>query len=317
MITLPDFHDIIHLHRYLQDVPFEVTPSDLYDAGSLYGFDRNNSLNPDWEHTYDKRTYNHYIAQGKLPQDAKEVLARSLHDYCMTKALDTYLKPYDKQQVVGVMGGHNLKRTEPVYRQIVDLSKQLTEQGRLMVTGGGPGAMQATHVGAWMAGRTTAEVDEAMRILQQAPDFQSDEWLSTSFEVMIRFPQEQGYRSLGIPTWFYGHEPASPFATHIAKYFDNSIREDKVLTIPFGGIIFTPGSAGTVQEVFQDAVQNHYLTYGISSPMIFFGVEFWTKDLPVYSFLKDMMESGRYKNLLLTLTDDPQEVVEALNKGPK
>lgn len=111
MITLPDFHDIIHLHRYLQDVPFEVTPSDLYDAGSLYGFDRNSSVNPDWEHTYDKQTYNHYIAQGKLPQDAKEVLARSLHDYCMTKALDTYLKAYEPQQVVGVMGGHNLKRT--------------------------------------------------------------------------------------------------------------------------------------------------------------------------------------------------------------
>ena len=186
----------------------------------LNGCVRKSSLNPDWEHTYDKRTYNHYIRQGKLPQDAKEVLARSLHDYCITMALDTYLKPYDKQQVVGVMGGHNLKRTEPVYRQIVDLSKQLTEQGRLMVTGGGPGAMQATHVGAWMAGRTTAEVDEAMRILQQAPDFQSDEWLSTGFEVMRRFPQEQGYRSLGIPTWFYGHEPASPFATDIAKYFD-------------------------------------------------------------------------------------------------
>ena len=312
MITLPDFHDIIHLHRYLSDVPFEVTPSTLYNAGSLYGFDRKSSLNPDWEHTYDKRTYNHYISQGKLPQDAKEVLARSLHDYCITMALDTYLKPYDKQQVVGVMGGHNLKRTEPMYRQIVDLSKQLTEQGRLMVTGGGPGAMQATHVGAWMAGRTAAEVDVAMRILQQAPDFQSDEWLSTGFEVMRRFPQEQGYRSLGIPTWFYGHEPASPFATDIAKYFDNSIREDKVLTIPFGGIIFTPGSAGTVQEVFQDAVQNHYLTYGFSSPMIFLGVEFWTKDLPVYSLLKDMMEAGRYKNLLLTLTDDSNEVMKVL-----
>ena len=85
-----------------------------------------------------------------------------------------------------------------------------------------------------------------------------------------------------------------------------------MLTIPFGGIIFTPGSAGTVQEVFQDAVQNHYLTYGFSSPMIFLGVEFWTKDLPVYSLLKDMMEAGRYKNLLLTLTDDSNEVMKVL-----
>ena len=46
--------------------------------------------------------------------------------------------------------------------------------------------------------------------------------------------------------------------------------------------------------------------------MIFLGVEFWTKDLPVYSLLKDMMEAGRYKNLLLTLTDDSNEVMKVL-----
>ena len=32
--------------------------------------------------------------------------------------------------------------------------------------------------------------------------------------------------SLGVPTWFYGHEPPNLFATRIAKFFTNALRED-------------------------------------------------------------------------------------------
>ena len=85
--------------------------------------------------------------------------------------------------------------------------------------------------------------------------------------------------SLGIPTWLYGHEPSTPFATHIAKLFENSIREDSILTLAFGGIIYAPGSAGTVQEIFQEAVQNHYLSFGVSSPMIFLGSKYWNDEI--------------------------------------
>ena len=126
-----------------------------------------------------------------------------------------------------------------------------------------------------------------------------------------RFPQER-YRSLGLPTWLYGHEPSTPFATDIAKWFDNSIREDSILTIAFGGIVFTPGSAGTMQEVFQEAVQNHYLSFGLSSPMIFFGKHFWNEEMPVYPFIQDLVRKGKYKNLLLTLTDSSEEAVAQL-----
>ena len=44
--------------------------------------------------------------------------------------------------------------------------------------------------------------------------------------------------SLALPTWHYGHEPFTPFATHVAKYFLNSIREDVLLTLASCGIIF-------------------------------------------------------------------------------
>jgi len=241
------------------------------------------------------------------------MLARALHDYAMDRELQRYLEAWDKQRVVGVMGGHQLLRTDKMYREIAFLSKELTERHSLMVTGGGPGAMEATHFGAWMAGKPNQDLEKALETLAQAPSFKDAGWLETSFEVMQSYPQNE-FRSLGIPTWLYGHEPSTPFATDIAKYFDNSIREDTILTIAFGGVIFTPGSAGTMQEVFQEAVQNHYLSFGFSSPMIFLGRKFWDEEMPVYPFLEQMMKEGRYKNLQLTLTDSFHEAVQDLLK---
>lgn len=256
--------------------------------------------------------YKHFIANGKQAQNVEESLARTLHDHCIHVALDEFFKKYDSRFCLGIMGGHALLRTDPMYKKVVLLSKRLTEQGFIMLSGGGPGAMEATHLGAWMAGRTEQDVDAAIDILKTAPSFKDKGWLSTSFEVMERYPRKGDYVSLGIPTYLYGHEPSAPFATHIAKFFENSIREDLILTYAFGGIIYTPGSAGTMQEIFQDAVQNHYLSFGYSSPMIFLGTDFWTKELPVYPFLEELVKLGKYKNMQLTLTDDFDEIVKEL-----
>lgn len=310
MISNAEFFAQRNLVDYLREVPFNVTPPGLYCAPSLYG-----EMMKDCQCKccYDMEVYQHFLSKGKHTDDEMEMLARALHDFAIGHYLDEFLNGYDPRQVVGVMGGHGVLRTSDEYRQVVELSKELTERDTLMVTGGGPGVMEATHLGAWMAGRPMAEVDEALKILSEAPGFKDEGWLQTAFEVIRRYPQER-YHSLGIPTWLYGHEPSAAFATDIAKYFDNSIRENTILTVAFGGIVFTPGSAGTMQEVFQEAVQNHYLSFGYASPMVFLGRKFWTEDIPVYPFLEQMMQEGRYKNLQLKLTDSSHEVVEELLK---
>ena len=155
------------------------------------------------------------------------------------------------------------------------------------------------------------ETEDALNLLKEAPSFKDRLWLETALQVMEKYPQEQTV-SLGVPTWLYGHEPATPFATHIAKYFDNSIREDSILTIAKGGIIYSPGSAGTMQEIFQEAVQNHYLSFGYASPMIFMNKEYWTEEMPVYRLMQHLVDKGKYKNLLMTLTDSQDEIVKAL-----
>lgn len=286
---------------YLDLVPYEIGRQKLYSAEDLYG--------PDG---YDAKVYECYLQKGKHASTTKELLARSIHDYCIRKALEDFMKGRNPLKTIGVMGGHGLQRTDEQYKQIARISKRLTENGCLMVTGGGPGAMEATHLGAWMAGRSGEELHAAFDMLAATPCFKDESWVRTAMEVREHFPQEHDYESLGVPTWLYGHEPATPLATHIAKFFDNSIREDFILTAAFGGIIFTPGSAGTLQEIFQDAVQNHYLSFGFASPMVFVGTKFWKEEVPIYPLLQHLMGTGKYKNLILSLTDSDEEVVNTL-----
>ena len=304
--------DFEAIANYLRDVPFDVTRRQLYSAADLYeGYDPNHPAT--FECCYDTRVYRHFIAKGKQATDVNESLARTLHDHGVHIALNEFFDNHAPRLCVGVMGGHALRRTDKMFADIVRLSKQLTEQGFFMLSGGGPGAMEATHLGAWLAGRDEDAVADALSMLQAAPSFSDAGWLASAFSVMERYPQQR-YVSLGIPTWHYGHEPSTPFATHIAKLFENSVREDSILTLAYGGIIYTPGSAGTMQEIFQDAVQNHYLSFGFSSPMIFLGTEFWTREMPVYPLLQTLSEAGKYKNLLLSLTDDAAQVLAELRR---
>ena len=293
--------------------PFELFPAKLYSAKTLYA-----GYNPQHPESflacYDSKVYAHYIALGKQSFDVGETLARSLHDHSVSDALHDMIAKYDERAVVAIMGGHSLLRTDEMYYTVAQTSKLLTEHGKLMVSGGGPGAMEATHLGAWMAGRCEDELREAVNILVCAPKFEDEGWLASAFEVMARYPRDEKYCSIGIPTWFYGHEPATPFASHIAKYFDNSIREDGLLAIAKGGVIYSPGSAGTMQEVFQDAAQNHYETFGFASPMVFLGREHWTKTIPAYPLLEQLQASGRYKNLILSLADTADEAAAEILK---
>ena len=315
MFKPTDTQKVAQLVDYLKAVPFDVSRYALYTARELYeGYDP--EVDSSYATCYDQRVYAHYIAKGKQADEVDESLARTLHDHGIQTAMDAFFETHDSRRCIGIMGGHALLRTQPMYREIVMLSKRLTEKGFCMLSGGGPGAMEATHLGAWMAGRELADVDDALSILSAAPSFRDKGWLSTAFHVLDKYPQHT-FESLGIPTWLYGHEPTAVFATHIAKLFENSIREDSILTLAYGGIIYTPGSAGTVQEIFQDAVQNHYLSFGFSSPMIFMGSEFWTHDMPVYPLLENLMQTGMYKNLLLTLTDDADIVVDELLRFSK
>jgi len=321
MIDSPSIKELEDLQKWLQDVPYDVIRNELYSSKDLYkGYEPSDDAEQDkasYANCYDSQTYKHYLDQGKNPMNVNESLARALHDHSVNRSLLEFMETRDVNRCVGIMGGHAISRTDPVFTRVALLSKRLTEEGFFMVSGGGPGAMEATHLGAWLAGRTEEEAKEAIgQLAAAATSFRDQAWLSSALDIMERYPQTK-YESLGIPTWLYGHEPSTPFATHISKFFENSVREDVILTIAFGGIIYTPGSAGTLQEIFQDAVQNHYLSFGFASPMIFLGKDFWMNEVPAYRLIAHLLEKGRYKNLKLTLTDDTDEIETVLKDFQK
>ena len=289
------------------DLPYHAYPNKLYTKETLYN--TYSSKNPSsYNKTLDKITYDHYIKTGKEATNIKETLARRLHDHSITDALYDYLEKYEETQIVAIMGGHGLSRADKVYYKVASIAKKLTEEGFLLLSGGGPGAMEATHVGAWFAGKPIKTMKLAIQHLATAPKYDHPDWLKTAFEVLEKYPTSQ-YESVGIPTWLYGHEPPTPFATHIAKYFANSVREEGLLAIAKGGVVYAPGSAGTIQEIFQDIAQNHYESYGFASPMVFLDKLYWSHDRPVYPLLELLKLRGDLKNLDLGLYDKVGEIV--------
>lgn len=302
----------VEIYNYMKNVPYCIDKGELYTVEELYGgYD---PAQPDsYKTCHDTLVYQHVLNTGKITDIPLEIATRAHHDVCLRLATVRFLEQYPQRRVVGIMGGHSLARTSPAYRQAVEVSKRLTEMGYLMISGGGPGAMEATHLGAWLAGRPSEDVDCALEILAASPTFQDKTWLVDAFRVREAFPLQHDYKSLAIPTWFYGHEPPCAFATHLTKLFDNSVREDMILTEAYGGLIFMEGSAGTLQEIFQEAVQNHYCSLSYPSPMIFVGNKFWTEEVPVVPFMRHMIDRGRYRNILLHLTDTTEDIVDIIS----
>ena len=132
--------------------------------------------------------------------------------------------------------------------------------------------MEAANLGAASAAMDAAEVDRLVDRLATVPGFADDPdaFIGVALEVRGEvLAAGKPMDTLSVPTWFYGHEPSNPFATNIAKYFSNSEREDGLLAIALSGIVFLAGGPGTIQEVFQDAAQNAYRTFGHPAPMVF------------------------------------------------
>jgi predicted Rossmann-fold nucleotide-binding protein len=298
----------------LLGLPYEPYRGRLYGPEELYqGFDRSDPES--YASSLDAKVYAHWKRSGSAaPASILESLAQRLHDHAISDALEEFLNNLGHpRKVVALMGGHSMRRGEPSYLAAAQISRTLSRRGFCMASGGGPGAMEATHLGAYLAHREDSELEKAIAILAGAPLYQDKGWLSRAFEVREQFPPDPlgRYVSLGIPTWHYGHEPPNPFASHLAKYFANSIREEGLLSIATYGVIFTPGSAGTIQEIFQDACQNHYNTVGVVSPMIFFGEAYWKWQKPVFPLLAQLAigtEYGRY----ISITDSQAQVVSTI-----
>ncbi|MEU9989461.1 LOG family protein [Streptomyces sp. NPDC048045] len=285
-------------------LPFDPYRGFVYTPDELFA-----SLGDGYEGTPDARSYAWFQAT-KSDGDVFASMLRSIHDDAVSDALDELLAG---ARVVGVMGGHAMSRGTDAYAGAARLGRELARGGFTVATGGGPGAMEAANLGAYAAPFEDTMLDDALQLLAKAPSFRPSvtEWVRAAFEVRERWPG--GGESVGIPTWFYGHEPPNAFAAHIAKYFANATREDGLLARSTAGVVFLPGAAGTVQEIFDNATPNYYESRGEPTPMVLVNEDHWTRELPAWSLLRSLAR-GRAMESRIALVDRIEQAAPVLKR---
>lgn len=281
------------------DAPVDVYRARLYSPDDLYA-----GLSEGYDATPDARAY-HWSLDARSQHDAYSTLLRAIHDDSIGDALTEAthgLLP------AGVMGGHATQRGTDAYAAAARLGARLAAGGLTVVTGGGPGAMEAANLGAVAGDR----LDGALEKLASVPSFRPSigAWARVALEVRDHLSPRKSLRSIGIPTWFYGHEPPNVFADGIAKYFSNALREDVLLALCTAGIVVLPGAAGTVQEIFQVATRLYYAATP-GPPLVLVGRDQWERDLPAWPLLRSVAD-GRPMTGTVHLVDTPEEAADIL-----
>jgi predicted Rossmann-fold nucleotide-binding protein len=298
-------------------LPYEPIPQQLYTPARLFqGFKSDEPAS--WGQTVDFAIYRHFVMEGRgVSTNPYFGMMQALHDNAITQSTAGLIAG---RRIAAIMGDHKLARDSAAYREIAILSRHLTRSGILMCTGGGPGAMEASHLGASLAAGADPDLENALALLKIQPVVpalgdivnsrgmvnpalvaQAHAWFKPAYEISASTCSPG--QSLAFPTWYYGHEPTTPFATHIAKYFQNSIRENGLLAVARQGIIYFEGKAGTIQEIFQDGTQNYYKTFDYFSPMVLFGIRYWTTKYPVVGVLQKLFTPADFAKYVL-VTDD-------------
>ncbi len=321
-------------------IPFSAMPAELYGVRQLYeGYspDDPDSL----EKAFDTKIYNWTRdASGSETRvlELPETIATRLHDTAIDRLVAAFLDaPHSR--TIGFMGGHGILRTAVTFRRIAEIARELRRRGFLIVTGGGPGLMEAANLGAFMAPFDDKDLTKAIGTLRAVPDYRSTkDWIRTAATARADLlgnwdaDAPAGSRNLGIPTWVYGFEPPNLFATSVAKYFYNSLREDGLVSVANGGLVFGKGDAGTVQEVFQNAVLNYYRKKTTApTPMVFYDIDFWNPSpetdaaagapldshrKPVFPLIRKLAtEAQEPFDAALMLSNDPDNIVEFLSSA--
>lgn len=172
---------------------------------------------------------------------------------------------------VTVFGSARTKPTDPYYKAAVEISRGFAKHNLAVITGGGPGIMEAANRGA-------AEAK------------------GKSVGLNIELPFEQkGNRYANVPVNFH--------------YFFSR----KVCFVKYSmGFVFMPGGFGTLDEFFE--VLTLVQTERISRfPLICYGTGYWGGLL---KWAKSSLGKNGYISPgdldLITLTDDPQEVIKLI-----
>lgn len=201
-----------------------------------------------------------------LESTVDETILRRLHDDSIREALEEFLGAQLVRGVVGVVGGLGESRAGELYREVALLCRDLTREGFLIVTRGGPGVAEAAHLGAYFAPYADDDLPSALRTIGQETAVGHEDSLTAPFKLRDQFPLEEPARacSVAVASWRQGCDVPCPFATHHAKYFEHSLAVEGLGRIAQHGLVAAALDSTSLVDFLRFAAQDH--VSGLGAP---------------------------------------------------
>ena len=198
--------------------------------------------------------------------------------WAIFKIMGEFVNGFERMSKIGpcvsIFGSARTKEEDPYYKLAISISKSISEAGYGIITGGGPGIMEAGNKGASLAG-------------------------GTSVGLNIDLPFEQ-------------HD--NPYIDNDKSLDFDYFFVRKVMFVKYSqGFVVMPGGFGTLDELFEaiTLIQTHKIG---KFPIILVGSDFWTglMDWVKTTMLKMGNISPEDLNLI-QIVDTEKEVVEIID----
>lgn len=211
------------------------------------------------------------------PKNWNEV--KTNDSWAIFKIMGEFVSGYEKLSKIGpcvsIFGSARTKPDDKYYQLAENIAKNLSDNGYGVITGGGPGIMEAANKGAYNAG-------------------------GTSVGLNIELPFEQ-------------HD--NPYIDNDKSIDFDYFFVRKVMFVKYSqGFVVMPGGFGTLDELFEaiTLIQTHKIG---KFPIILVGKKFWSGLVDwIKETLLDSHNNISKEDLnLLNIVDTENEVIEILN----
>ena len=200
--------------------------------------------------------------------------------WALFKIMSEFVYGYERMSEIGpcvsIFGSARMKPENPYYELAVKVAEKIVEQGYGIISGGGPGIMEAANKGAHQAG-------------------------GTSVGLNIELPFEQ-------------HD--NPYIDKDKNLEFDYFFVRKVMFVKYSqGFVVMPGGFGTLDELFESItlIQTNKID---KFPIILVGKDFWSGLIDwIKSEMVNSYETVSESDLdLIHLVDHEDEVIEILDK---
>jgi uncharacterized protein (TIGR00730 family) len=218
--------------------------------------------------------------KSRLPRMKKWGEMKGENSWTMFKVMAEFVDGFETlnklDPCVSIFGSARTKPDHPYYQLAVQIAQKCIEEGFGVITGGGPGIMEAGNKGAYLQG-------------------------GLSVGLNIDLPFEQSHNPYIDPSKNLNH-----------RYF--FVR--KVMFVKYAqAFVVCPGGFGTLDELFEvlTLIQTKKIS---KVPVILVGKSYWTglKDWIVDVMLGEENNISPEDLKLFSITDDPEEVIQIIHK---